>query len=74
MLNIETKKIFFTIKYMQDNYNYNYIDYINFDNLQISRIKYSLNMETEIHMHVNHIKLTFRNNLHKMNHSEYSRK
>ena len=41
---------------MQDNYNYNYynyIDYINFDNLQISRIKHSLNMETEIHMHVN---------------------
>ena len=37
---------------MQDNYKYNYIDYINFDNLQISRIKYSMNMETEIHMHV----------------------
>ena len=61
---------------MQDNYNYYYIDYINFDNLQISRIKHSLNMETEIHMHVNHIKLTFRNNLYKsrMNHSEYSGK
>ena len=33
---------------MHDNYNYNCMKYRNFDNLHISRMKYSENMETEI--------------------------